>query len=82
MSYLSMVRELTEANVPEPPKVAKKAKEVPATRCIECGHSIGQADPECWWGLDRVHLACGQAAWRREWRGAVPAVDAPAEEAH
>ncbi len=67
MSYLSIVRRFTEANGLEAPKVAKKAKEVPTPRCIECGDLIGPAEPECWWGADRVHLPCGNAAWAREW---------------
>jgi hypothetical protein len=80
MSYLDMVRRLTEASVPEAPKVAKKAKEVPATRCTECGKAINPDDPETWWGTDRVHLDCGKAAWRRKWRGEL--ADAPAAAAH
>jgi hypothetical protein len=35
-------------------------------------------DPECWWGLDRVHLSCGKNAWRREWKDQAPPAEAPA----
>jgi hypothetical protein len=80
MSYLDIVRRLTEASVPQTPEVAKKEKKVPATRCVECGHQIGPDEPETWWGLDRVHRDCGERAWRREWRGA--ALPAPALAEH
>lgn len=76
MSYLEMVRRLTEGSVLEAARVAKKAKEVPTLSCVECGDAIGSAEPECWWGLDRVHLACGKRAWAREWKGEVLPADA------
>ena len=72
MSYLDLVRGLTEDSAAKAPKVAKKAKEVPLPVCGECGDAIGPSEPECWWGLDRVHLSCGQAAWARAWRPEVP----------
>jgi hypothetical protein len=46
--------------------------------CVECGAAIGPGEPETWWGLDRVHRHCGEAAWRREWQGAVLSADAEA----
>ena len=79
MSYLDLVRRLTEDSASKAPKVAKKAKEVPTVRCVECGDLIGSAEPECWWGLDRVHLSCGRRAWAREWRGEALPADAPAD---
>ena len=45
--------------------------------CCECGATIGPADTECWWGLDRVHLDCGKRASAREWQGEVLPTDAP-----
>jgi hypothetical protein len=45
MSYLTMVRKLTEANVSEPAKLAKKAKEVPPTRCIDAAVPLLRTTP-------------------------------------
>jgi hypothetical protein len=36
--------------------------------CRECGLPIAER-LETWWGGERCHRACGEAAWRREWRG-------------
>jgi hypothetical protein len=33
--------------------------------CAECGAVISPDEPEAWWGLDRVHFACGKDALRR-----------------
>jgi hypothetical protein len=47
--------------------------------CCECGAKI----PDCvtaWWGGQPVHVDCGEAAWRREWKGEVPPADASATE--
>jgi hypothetical protein len=46
--------------------------------CIECGAAISPDEPETWWGASRVHLACGKAAWAREWKRETP----PAEHRH
>jgi TubC N-terminal docking domain len=48
--------------------------------CSECGPIVGPDEPECWWGLSRVHLECGKAAWEREWR-VVAKETAPGSEA-
>jgi len=80
MSYLDMVRRLTDSGVPKTPEIAKEAEKVPPPPCVECGDPIASDEPECWWGLHRVHLDCGKAAWRREWRGEL--ADAPGAAAH
>ena len=36
--------------------------------CAECGAVISPDEPEAWWGLNRVHLDCGKAAWQRVWK--------------
>lgn len=36
--------------------------------CAECGAAISPDEPEAWWGLNRVHLDCGKAAWQRVWK--------------
>jgi hypothetical protein len=36
--------------------------------CAECGAVISPDEPEAWWGLTRVHLDCGKAAWQRVWK--------------
>jgi hypothetical protein len=46
-------------------------------KCPECGAAIFPDEPETWWGLDRVHLDCGKAAWRREWHGDAGAAGPP-----
>ena len=35
--------------------------------CVECGAAITEP-VNTWWGGEPVHYACGEAAWRREWR--------------
>jgi hypothetical protein len=59
----------------------KKAEIFEAARnfpkCPECGAAIFPDEPETWWGLDRVHLDCGKAAWRREWHGDAGAAGPP-----
>jgi hypothetical protein len=68
MSYLEMARRVLEEQTRESENTTKKRINSPV--CVECGVPIGPDEAECWWGLDRVHLACGKAAWQREWKGA------------
>ena len=71
MSYLAMARRVLNEPTREAEKATKETKKVPPSICVECGDAIGSSELECWWGLDRVHVACGKAAWRREWKGEV-----------
>jgi hypothetical protein len=49
--------------------------------CSECAAPIPPNERETWWGVHRVHHACGLTAWRREWQGKLPATDEPIMEA-
>lgn len=71
-----LTAELTEHLRQHKPEILEAARRCP--KCAECGAVICPSEPECWWGLDRVHLACGKAAWQRE----VMPADAATEEAH
>jgi TubC N-terminal docking domain len=62
-----LTQELTERLRQDKPAIVEAARRCPS--CLECGAAIVPAEPECWWGLDRVHVACGKAAWAREWQG-------------
>lgn len=72
-----LTAELTEHLRQHKAEILEAARRCP--KCSECGGVIGPDEPETWWGLDRVHYACGQAAWRREWKGAALPADASAE---
>lgn len=78
MSYLATARRVLNEQTREAENATKETKKVPATRCAECGDPIAPDEPECWWGLDRVHLSCGKNAWRREWKGEAPPAEAAA----
>jgi hypothetical protein len=74
MSYLDMARRVLNEQTRENANTAKKAEKVRSLSCVECGHPIDPDEPETWWGLDRVHYACGKAAWATAWkREALPA---------
>lgn len=60
------------------PEILEAARCCPT--CCDCGAVIGPDEPETWWGLDRVHLDCGEAAWRRVWRGESLPADAEVAE--
>jgi hypothetical protein len=70
-----LTAELTESLRRHKTEILEAARRCPT--CGECGALIGPDEPECWWGVDRVHLDCGKAAWRREWKGEVLPADAP-----
>lgn len=36
--------------------------------CCECGAAIIEP-AKMWWGGEPCHRECGEAAWRREWKG-------------
>jgi hypothetical protein len=69
MSYLAMARRVLNEQTREAEKATKETKKVPLPVCAECGAVI--IGPTAWWGGKPVHLACGKAAWRREWKGEV-----------
>jgi hypothetical protein len=71
-----LTAELTEHLRQLKPEILEAVRHSP--KCCECGAAIGPADPECWWGLDRVHLDCGKRASARERQGEVLPTDAPA----
>jgi tubulysin polyketide synthase-like protein len=70
-----LTAELTQHLRQHKTEILEAARRCPT--CCECGAVIGPADPECWWGLDRVHLDCGKRASAREWQGEVLPTDAP-----
>jgi hypothetical protein len=74
MSYLDMARRVLKERKSE--DTTKKRTKAPV--CVECGAAIDPSEPETWWGLDRVHLDCVKAAWRREWKGKVLPAEAAA----
>lgn len=56
-----------------PPDVQKylcacKSGILDALTCPLCKGALASDEPETWWGRDRVHYACGLAAWEREWK--------------
>jgi hypothetical protein len=59
-------QELTERMRQHKPAILGAARR--CSTCRECGAVITPDEPATWWGPDRVHLACGKAAWDREWR--------------
>jgi hypothetical protein len=71
-----LTAELTERLRQRKREILEAARHCPT--CCKCGAAIGPADPECWWGVDRVHLDCGKRASAREWQGEVLPADAPA----
>ena len=73
-----LTAELTESLRRHKTEILEVARRCPT--CCECGAAIDPDEPEAWWGTSRVHLSCGKAAWRREWRGEL--ADAPAAAAH
>jgi hypothetical protein len=71
----ALTAELTERLRQHKREILEAARKFPT--CSECGAVIFPDEPETWWGLDRVHLDCGKAAWRRVWEGDADAAGPP-----
>lgn len=68
----ALTAEFTEHLRQHKTEILEVARRCPT--CAECGAVISPDEPKAWWGVDRVHVDCGKAAWGREWRGdAAPA---------
>lgn len=68
MSYLETARKVLGEKTRERENATKETKKVPLPVCTECGSAIVKP-VTMWWGGEPVHYACGEAAWRREWKG-------------
>lgn len=75
-----LTAELTNFLRQHKPALVEAARHCPA--CVECGAAIGPDDPECWWGVARVHGDCGRRAWARQWKGEALPADTPCAMAH
>ena len=75
-----LTAELTEHLRQHKTQILEAARRCPT--CCECGAAIGPDEPECWWGVARVHIDCGRCAWAREWRGETLPADTPCAMVH
>jgi hypothetical protein len=69
----ALTAQLTEHLRQHKGEIVEAARRCPT--CSECGAAI--VEPSAWWGGEPVHVECGNAAWRCEWKGEVLAADAP-----
>ena len=75
-----LTSDLTESLRQHKAEILEAARLCPT--CPECGAAIGPDEPECWWGVARVHIECGRCAWAREWRRETLPADTPCAMVH
>lgn len=64
-----MVKQVIKHSAPGPGAGKKERPAQFSTAvCGECRRLITEDDREVWFGSYRVHAACGEEAWKREWK--------------